>query len=54
MTRDEKGEIEREESKMELSAGRSFTGYRTALAVSELSALVRAEQPLIAKTTRWS
>ena len=37
VTRNEKGEIEREESKMELSAGRSFTGYGTALAVSELS-----------------
>ena len=36
VTRNEKGEIEREDSKMDLPAGRSFTGYGTALAVSEL------------------
>lgn len=37
VTRNEKGEMEREESKMELPAGRSFAGYGTALAVGELS-----------------
>ena len=37
VTRNDKGEEEREESKMDLPAGRSFTGYGTALAVSELS-----------------
>ncbi len=37
VTRNEKGEVEKEESKLELPAGRSFTGYGTALAVSELS-----------------
>ena len=37
VTRNEKGEVEREESKMKLPAGRSFAGYGTALAVSELS-----------------
>jgi hypothetical protein len=37
VTRNEKGEIQREESKMDLPAGRSFTGYGTALAVSELA-----------------
>jgi hypothetical protein len=37
MTRNEKGEVQREESKMELPAGRSFAGYGTALAVGELS-----------------
>ena len=36
LTRNEKGELEREDSKMELPAGRSFAGYGTALAVSEL------------------
>jgi len=36
-TRNEKGELEREESTLELPAGRAFTGYGTALAVSELS-----------------
>src|SRR5262245_38982740 len=35
--RNEKGELEREESKMELPAGRSFAGYGTALALGELS-----------------
>jgi hypothetical protein len=37
MTRNEKGEIQREDSKMDLPAGRAFTGYGTALAVSELT-----------------
>jgi len=37
VTRNDKGEVEQEESKMDLPAGRSFTGYGTALAVSELS-----------------
>ena len=37
LTRNEKGEVQREESKMELAAGRSFAGYGTALAVGELS-----------------
>ena len=37
VTRNEKGELQQEESKLELPAGRSFTGYGTALAVSELS-----------------
>jgi hypothetical protein len=34
---DEKGETNREESKLDLPAGRCFTGYGTALAVTELS-----------------
>ena len=37
ITHDEKGEAKREESKLDLPAGRCFTGYGTALAVSELS-----------------
>ena len=37
VTRNEKGELEREESEMELPAGRSFAGYGTALAISELA-----------------
>jgi hypothetical protein len=37
LTRNDKGEVQREESKMELHAGRSFAGYGTALAVGELS-----------------
>jgi hypothetical protein len=37
VTRNEKGEVEREESKLELPAGRAFAGYGTALAVSDLS-----------------
>jgi len=37
LTRKEKGELEREESTMELPAGRSFAGYGTALAIGELS-----------------
>lgn len=37
VTRNEKGELEREESEMELPAGRSFAGYGTALAIGELS-----------------
>ena len=37
VTRNEKGEVEREESEMKLPAGRAFAGYGTALAVSELS-----------------
>jgi hypothetical protein len=37
VTRNEKGEVERKESEMQLPAGRSFAGYGTALAVSELS-----------------
>ncbi len=37
VTRNEKGEVEREESEMKLPAGRSFAGYGTALAVGELS-----------------
>jgi hypothetical protein len=37
VTRNEKGEMERDESKLELPAGRSFAGYGTALAVSDLS-----------------
>jgi hypothetical protein len=37
VTRNEKGEPEREESEMKLPAGRAFAGYGTALAVSELS-----------------
>ena len=37
VTRNDKGEVEREDSKMDLPAGRSFTGYGTALAVSELA-----------------
>jgi len=36
-TRNEKGEMQREESKLDLPAGRSFAGYGTALAVGELS-----------------
>jgi hypothetical protein len=36
-TRNDKGELQREESTLELPAGRAFTGYGTALAVSELS-----------------
>lgn len=37
ITRNAKGEPEREESKLQLPAGRAFTGYGTALAVSELA-----------------
>jgi len=37
VTRNDKGELDREESKMDLPAGRSFTGYGTALAVSDLA-----------------
>jgi hypothetical protein len=37
VTRDDKGEAQREESRMELPAGRAFAGYGTALAVGELS-----------------
>jgi hypothetical protein len=36
-TLDEKGEVQREEEQLELPKGRSFAGYGTALAVSELS-----------------
>jgi hypothetical protein len=37
MTRNDKGETEREDSTMDLPAGRAFAGYGTALAVGELS-----------------
>ena len=43
ITRDEKGETKREEEKLDLPAGRSFAGYGTALAISELSLGAGAE-----------
>lgn len=43
VTRDKKGEVQREEATLELPPGRSFAGYGTALAVGELSLKPDAE-----------
>ena len=47
MTLDEKGQVKREEAELELAPGRAFTGYGTALAVSELALEAGADSRLV-------